>query len=201
MVVQYGHECCLSSDIIKDKIKTTLLNKYGVDTLFKAEVIKDKIKNTIINRYGVDNVFKSDLIKNKIKNTLLDRYGVDNPTKNTEIFNKSQKNSLRILKYNSLDIFYQGTYELDFINFCIDNNIYFERGPVIDYNMNGKDRKYYSDFYIPSLNLICEVKSSWTYSRDLEENEIKKDFSEKLGYKFIFLIDKDYNKLKKLLYL
>ena len=44
-----------------------------------------------------------------------------------EIFDKAQKNSYRILKYYDSEITYQGTYELDFINFCIDNNINFSQ--------------------------------------------------------------------------
>ena len=88
---------------------------------------------------------------------------------------------------------------MDFIEFCIENNINFEPGPTIDYVLDGINRKYHSDFYIPDFNLICEIKSNWTYNRDFSENLAKKEFSEKNGYNFIFLIDKNYNYLKKLL--
>lgn len=198
-IEKYGYECCLLNENIKDKIRKTLLDKYGVDSILKSKLVMDKIKNTILNRYGVDNVFSNKEIRDKIKETLIEKYGVDNPTKNPEIFDKAQKSSYRLIKHNDADIYYQGTYELDFIFFCIENKITFKKGPVIDYSMNGKDRKYFSDFYLPDFNLICEIKSSWTYNRDLDENLVKEEYSKKLGYNFLFLIDKNYNELEKIL--
>ena len=171
------------------------MEKYGVKHPFQSEIIRDKINKTMLERYGVDNPFKCDIFKEKIRKTLLERYGVDNPTKNTEIFEKAQRHSYCIVKHNDIDITYQGTYELDFINFLILKSIPFEKGPTIDYILDGINRKYHSDFYIPSINLICEVKSNWTYRRDIIENETKKEFSLKSGYNFLFIMDKDYSEL------
>jgi hypothetical protein len=119
--------------------------------------------------------------------------------KNSDIFYKAHKNSYRVIRHKDLDIKYQGTYELDFINFCISNGIEFENGPTIDYTLDSVNRKYYSDFYIPKYNLICEVKSWWTYNRDLSENEVKRKFSQRNGYNFIFVIDKDYEYILSLM--
>lgn len=179
-----------------EKNKKTCLDKLGVDSYFKSIDFKLKIKKIINEKYGCDNVFSNEEIKKKIKKTLIDRYGVDNPTKNKEIFDRAQRNSYKILRHEGLDITYQGTYELDFINFCIENNIKFQSGPTIDYILNDINRKYHSDFYIPDFNLICEIKSNWTYNRDLEENLAKKTFSKSEGYNFLFLIDKNYDFLK-----
>lgn len=183
------------------KTQNTCLSKYGVDSFSKTELYKTKYKYTCNLKYGVDNVFQDEQIKQKIKETLISKYGVDNPTKHPDLFEKAQRSSYKIIKHNELDIKYQGTYELDFINFCIERDIKFEKGPTIDYTLNEVNRKYHSDFYIPCLNLICEIKSIWTYNKDLEENLAKKEFSEKSGYNFIFLIDKNYNYLEKLLFL
>jgi hypothetical protein len=196
---RYGHETSLLNDKVKEKIKITLIEKYGVDSPLKSEEIKTKFKKTCNTKYGFDNPFQNQEIKDKIKTTLIEKYGVDNVMKNIEIFDKAHKSSYRIIKHNNLDITYQGTYELDFINFCIENNILFEKGPTIDYTLDNKERKYHSDFYIPKLNLICEVKSSWTYNKDFCENKAKEVFSKKIGYNFIFLIDKNYEDLKKIL--
>jgi len=196
---RYGFEVSSKNQDVKNKMYKTNLEKYGCKYSFHNEKIKTKIVKTINDRYGVENVFQNQEIKDKIKNTNLERYGVDNVMKNIEIFDKAHKSSYRIIKHNNLDITYQGTYELDFINFCIENNILFEKGPTIDYTLDNKERKYHSDFYIPRSNLICEVKSSWTYDKDLTENKTKEQFSKKVGYNFIFLIDKNYEDLKKLL--
>lgn len=194
---KYGVDNPMKSEFIKNLLKNSIRERYGVNFYFKTCEFKKKYKITCNNKYGVNNVFQSEIIKYKIKETCIRKYGVDNPTKNVDIFNKAQRHSYKIYKHNKLDIVYQGTYELDFINYCIENNIIFERGPVIDYNLNGKDRKYYSDFYIPNKNLICEIKSNWTYKKDVIENEAKMIYSIKSGYNFIFIIDKNYEELKK----
>ena len=109
---------------------------------------------------------------------------------NVDIFKKTQKSCYRINKYKNI-IDYQGTYELDFL--IIFYNLFkIERGPTISYIFNNKDKKYYSDFYLPEYNLIVEIKSSYTYEIEKDKNECKKLSALENGYNFIFIIDKDY---------
>lgn len=196
---RYGVEVSSKNQDVKNKMYETNLIKYNHKYTFNVPEIKGKINKIINDKYGVENVFQSQEIKEKIKNTNLEKYGVDNVMKNIEIFDKAHKSSYRIIKHNYIDITYQGTYELDFINFCIENKILFEKGPSIDYTLDNKERKYHSDFYIPVLNLICEIKSCWTYEKDRIENETKREYCIKNGYNFIFIIDKNYDELKILL--
>jgi hypothetical protein len=56
-----------------------------------------------------------------------------------------------------------------------------------------------ADFYLEKLNLIIEIKSSYTYNYDLEKNLSKEKFSKLNGYNFLFLIDKDYNTFDEIL--
>lgn len=193
--LKYGANNPMKNADVKNRLKDTVNEKYGVDWVINSSHIKEKIKNTMIERYGVDNPFKSEDIKNKIKKTLIDRYGVDNPTKNPTIFQRAQRSSYKVHRCVNNDILYQGSYELDFIIFCENNDINFENGPIIDYILDGVHRKYHSDFLIKDYNLICEVKSSWTYNRDLYENLKKREFSISSGYNFIFIIDKNYDEL------
>jgi len=90
---------------------------------------------------------------------------------------------------------YQGTYELDFIKFSIDNNIDIIKGLTIPYFINGFKKYYFSDFFIKKYNLIIEVKSSYTYEKDLKINLIKQNTCELMGYNFLFIIDKNYTPL------
>jgi len=194
-LIKYGVENPFQSNEIKQRISSGYMDKYGVDCYVKTDECKDKIRKSFIEKYGVEHPMHLDMIRQKIKKSNLEKYGVEYPMQNLEIFNKTQLSSFRTRKHDILDITYQGTYELDFINFLILKSIPFEKGPTIDYILDGINRKYHSDFYIPSINLICEVKSNWTYRRDIIENETKKEFSLKYGYNFLFIMDKDYSEL------
>jgi hypothetical protein len=61
--------------------------------------------------------------------------------------------------------------------------------PTIDWvDRNNIHHVYLPDFYIISENLIIEVKSDYTYNADLEMNLLKKEYTEKAGYNFEFMI-------------
>lgn len=181
------------SEFIKDKMKQTCMVRYGFEYPLQSNEIREKIKNTNLNKYGVENVFQSDGIKNLIKGSLISKYGVDHPMKSPSIFEKQMKSSFRIKEFNG--IIYQGTYELDFILFCMSNGIEFERGPVIEY----EDGTYHSDFYIKKINLIAEIKSSYTYNKELSKNSKKQKACIDRGYNFIFIIDKNYTQFSELI--
>jgi len=57
---------------------------------------------------------------------------------------------------------------------------------------------YYPDFFIHKLNIIIEIKSSYTYDIDLSKNLDKMNACFNLDYKFIFIIDKNYNDFIKM---
>ena len=52
----------------------------------------------------------------------------------------------------------------------------------------GKRHRYYPDLYIPSQKRFIEVKSTWTYSRYLPQNEAKAQGCLQDGYAFEFWI-------------
>ena len=58
----------------------------------------------------------------------------------------------------------------------------------INYEINGKKRRYYPDFLIKSENIIYEIKSGWTLKSKLYENIEKFKSCKNIGYKPIFLI-------------
>jgi hypothetical protein len=181
----------------REKSKITCLKKYGEDNVSKLDFVKVKRKQTNNKNWGVDNVFQSDDIKKISKNSMMNKYGVEHATQNIEIFNKAQKAGFKIKNYN--DRFYRGTYELDFIDYCLSKNIDVVNGPSIKYEFNGKIKIYHSDFFIESKNLICEVKSSYTYNSNKDLNDAKKSGSIKNGYNFIFIIDKDYTEFDSII--
>lgn len=68
--------------------------------------------------------------------------------------------------------------------------------PKITYYLNGKVKRYYPDIWIKSENKIIEVKSYYTYKKDLIKNIMKALATRKLKFDFEFWIyDKKQNKL------
>jgi hypothetical protein len=62
-----------------------------------------------------------------------------------------------------------------------------EIGKIL-YNFEGKERRYYPDFYIKSTNTIIEVKSQWTFNLHKEKNLAKEQACLQQGFNFQFMI-------------
>ncbi len=192
MLDKYGSESYSSTILFKQNI----INKYGVDNVSQLQFVKDKKSEKSMEKYGVANVFQAEEVKEKSRQTWINNFGFDNPTKSPDIFHKAQMSAYKKYPYKDTELVYQGSYELDFIEYCVLNSILLANGPSINYTMQMKDRTYHSDFYLPDYNLICEIKSTYTMNDDYEENILKREYSIKSGYNFLFIIDKDYTELK-----
>ena len=177
--------------------KENCLERYGVSNLFQLDFIKEKTKKTNLEKYGVDDSRKSSYVNNKRKKTNYDKYGVSNHMQTEEFFNKQQISGFKRRTYN--DISYQGSYELDFVKFCISNNKILSKPIKIKYILNENTHYYFPDFFIEEYNLICEIKSSYYYKLDIEKNILKEKYTKELGYNFLFIIDKNYDDLKKII--
>lgn len=179
----------------RDKYIRTCLEKYSKDSTNKVDEIKEKKIKSHLKKYGVINNSMTEECKNKLRQTNLERYGVEYPMQVEEFFYKQQKSSLKIKKYKDTDLYYQGTYELDFLNYCEDNNILsiVERGKTINYMFENKNKIYYPDFFIDEMNLIIEIKSSYFYKKYEDKNISKKNKCLELGYNYIMILDKKYN--------
>lgn len=187
MILKYGCVNALEKDEILNKMKLNNIGKYGVDNYSKTEECKEKIRLTCIEKYGMGNTLNA--FRKQIKDTNMLKYGFDYPMQNSVIFEKQQKGAYKCGEYHG--IFYRGTYELDFMEKYY-NKIKIEKPRSIYYFYNGCKKRYHPDFYIPKLNLIVEIKSSYTYKYNIEMNESKKKSSIEAGYNFIFIIDKNY---------
>ena len=189
-------KCALKSARIG--FEKSMIKKYGTIIPMRVEKSRKKYVRTMINRYGVAVPAKNKKISEKILKTMNIKYGNNAPIQNEKIFDKSFKTRIKIFRYKNLQLTYQGSYELDFIQNFI-NKIDISNGPRIKYiSKDGVNRVYYSDFYIKSLNLIVEIKSSFTISLDDDLPE-KKAAATKNGYDYMMIIDKDYKEFTKLL--
>ena len=185
-------------------VKTNIIlpetHKKAVEMSMSDESVQ-KRKDTNIKNYGVDNPMKSNEIYQRFRDTNIKKYGVEYPAQDSTIFNKTQKSQFKVKEYNGIK--YQGTYELDFLEFCDNNNILSKISKIksIKYEFNNKEKYYHPDFFIEELNLIIEIKSYYYYNLYLEKNLCKQESCIRKGYNFIFIINKDYtnflDKIKK----
>ena len=210
--MKIGNDCCLTCRPIKHK--ESCLEKYGVDNISKLPETHNKIKKTNIKKYGSESYTQTDKFKRDHKNKMLKKYGVSSFSKTSEwlekqkrtslvrygvenvsqcpqIFSKQQKSRYEIFEYKDTNLYYQGSYELDFLDKYYDK--YEISSPdSIEYIFENKNKKYFPDFYISKYNLIVEIKSSYTYEKYLKQNLAKQRKCLDMGYNFIFIIDKDY---------
>jgi len=222
-LLKFGNSDFRKSEYVKNKKEKTFLNRYGVTSYMKTDDFKKKSKETSLERYGFDNPNKSEVIKNKkvksmlskygyisnsqtelskerLRKTNLERYGVEYPMQLLEFFEKQERNARKVEKYNE-SLYYQGSYEKDFLDYInnlgmLDN---IKRGPIIDYKIDGKNKKYFPDFYYEDMNLIIEIKSSYYFKKYYKNNISKMGKCIEDGYNFIFIIDKNYKYLEKLI--
>jgi hypothetical protein len=206
-----GKFCCKKCTTIEYKEKC--LEKYGVDNTSKLSETHDKIKNTCLEKYGVENFrnsvktqqtklkkYKGDYstITEKSKISCLMRYGVENASQNSDIFYKQQKARYEIKQFKNTNLFYQGTYELDFLNKYF-NKIEITKPKEIDYIFNNKNKKYFPDYYLSEYNLIIEIKSIYTFEKYKEQNLAKQKRCIEIGYNYLFIINKDYTDFDKII--
>lgn len=192
MFEKHGVKRALTSDTIYNEMTKGLLEKYNVDNVSKLDYVKNKKIETCLKNHGVESPAQSKEIRDKMKKTTLEKYGVEYAIQSKDIFEKQLRSSFKVSNFDD-KLFYQASYELDFLNYCKSKNIikFIENGISIDYIMNNKKRVYHSDFYIPKLNLVIEIKSSYTYNKEIDKNLIKEKYS-KMNYNFLLIKDKDY---------
>jgi len=164
----------------------------------KLKMVKS-YKETMIKKYGVDNFSKTPEFLEKFKNTSLNRYGVEYPNQDPEIYERSCKGrkyykdyilpsgkKIRIQGYEgyALDILLNSYHEDDILTKKSDM-------PIVWYEFENKRRRYYPDIYIPSQNLIIEVKSTYTYNLETAQIHSKINSLKDMGFNTnIWIIDK-----------
>ena len=184
---KYGTDYVLLNDGIKEKISETKLELYG-DINFNN---RDKFKETCIELYGFDNPMKNSEYCQRFFDDFFSKHGERHPMHVKEFSNKCINNGLKNKKYKDTDIYYQSTYENDFLEKYYDI-INVVRGEAIKYNFNESVHVYYPDFFISELNLIVEIKSSYWYEKQKDKNDTKRQSCIDNGFDFMFIINKDY---------
>lgn len=138
--------------------------------------------------------------------THLLRYGVTTPVQRPDVHIKAVRHAFRKKPFTlpSGRIVYLQGYEPEIVtlllrefpeeDLCLGKDV-----PRIPYVLDGVARCYIPDIYIPSLNLILEVKSLWTYQGGprqslgvdnprYEQNQTKAQATIAAGYAHQFVI-------------
>jgi hypothetical protein len=129
-------------------------------------------------------------------------YAMQNP----EIMEKQFKKSYRKKEYSfpsGQKVLVQGyePFALDeLVKLYPETDIIVDRTkvPKITYlDENNKEHRYYVDIYIPSQNLMIEVKSTWTLKKKNDNVYQKLEASKKAGYKCQIWVYKGNGKAEK----
>ena len=166
LMKKYGADHPLKIQKFKDKKDSTNLKKYGVENIFQLEEFKQKRTNTIKKKYGVENASQSEEVKEKKRQTSINNFGVSHHLKDYKMFQKHLKAQYKMLKYKNSEIYYQGSYELHFLEkmdaIGLLNEI--ENGKSYDYVHEDQNHVYHTDFFFKNSNI--EIKSGWTYNKN-----------------------------------
>lgn len=182
-ILKFGVPYGMMSAVCRDKCKETCLKKYGVEYPMQNEDVYKEMIKTNLEVYGCENVGQNVCVKRKI------RLVWENKTDEERLHQISQLwqcpfNRIRF-EYNGTVIGMMSSYEVKFAYFLVSKGIKFKYSPF--FIKCGKFR-YLPDFYLMEYNLLCEIKSSYTLSRD-DRFLIKKESSINAGYHFELLLE------------
>lgn len=206
---------------IKKLAKQTLQEKYGVDNPMDLPGMAEKRKKHFLGKYGVENPSSNEQVKQKRINTMMERYGiahnlvnwqekffnkfgVHNPAHVPEIaeklcYNRFKKRKEYVLSTREV-IHLQGyePFGLDYLKTLYqENQIKYRKKdmPELWYAWQEKTRRYYCDFFVADDNLIVEIKSLFTLSRDLDIVKQKILSAQTKEYKVLLLVFDRYGRV------
>ena len=183
-MLNYGVECSFQNEEVRNKGKQTCMKRYGVEYGAQSEEFKKNVIETNMKKYGVTCTLHSEEFKEKTKQTNIKKYGVKHPMQNKEIFEKALKNNYKIKKYTfktKQEITCQG-YEPQALKYLEKHHDYFHEyyedwdNHSFWYEHNNKKHRYYPDIPFLKNNLIIEVKSDYTFYKQICRN-LKKALS------------------------
>lgn len=169
------------------------------------------IKNN--NHIKLNNgVFKTGIVSGR--DGMIKKYGIINPgqiQKNRENaskrmieYNSDIKKNHKIKKYKNTNLYYQSSYEYNFLELCENKNILDRISNGHSYNYLLEDKEHgirtITDFSIDNTYEV-EIKSSYIMKKQggIEKIFAKKRAIESKGKKYLFLLDKDYSNLNRIL--
>lgn len=224
-LAKYGTRWAFAQDWVYDKIKLTMMDRYGVEHGLQNATIQKKAREIfnerwgamypflsgkyqdmieakygkrfyggtdnwlqkIKDKYGVENPFMSEECKKKSRETCLERYGVEYPMHSAEIFAKVIASSFRTKMHTLPDgscvrvMGYEGRAIEEILGakcpvlkrMILSHEIETEQLQTFEYYLEGKKHVYHPDIHYKDTDVFTEVKSVFTYNKDIEKNLAK----------------------------
>jgi hypothetical protein len=180
-----------STEIKEKKAETTFKN-FGVRNPSQCPEIQQKKIETSLERYGTESPSHCEEIKAKVRATNLKRCGYEYHAQSPEFQAKLQRKAFKRKEYimPSGNIRIVQGYEPWALEILIsdfdEEQIFTDREyiPFIPYELEGKNKVYIPDIYIPHINKIIEVKSTYTYIAKNGNVQLKAEATRKLGYDY-----------------
>lgn len=201
-------ECKKISKVIPSLVKYFGfdINAIGTDKCFE-EV--EKIKNELNNLYWNKHLSSSDICKmynypnvSNLTGKIFKYLNIQSKTPKESVIenwlNNKMKPFLGNIHYNQQwhttwngkEVYLRSSFEVDYAKELDEQKIEYDVEALRIKYFNTKENEYrcaIPDFYIPSKNMIIEIKSNWT----LDEQEMKDKIKayKELGYKFKLICD------------
>jgi hypothetical protein len=205
-MARYGVDHYSKTSEFQIKYKATCIERYGVDNYSKTPEFLIKYKATCVAKYGVDCYTKTPEFWVKYTATCMARYGVDYPAQNPVIFEKMTRSRFSRKEYafpsgkTAMIMGYEPQCVTTLLETHPEEDIIVTTAdiPVIKYlklrkKADGTEFEsmgaYYPDILLPDR--LIEVKSTYTYSLDVANNERKFKECAKQGHKLELWIYKD----------
>lgn len=193
-IEKYGVRWAVQDPGVRQRIKNTNLKLYGVEYPFQSKDIHKKIQSTNIINMGHEYPFQNPEVQDKVVEFYQDNFGVRHNMHVPEIAEKClgwHKNSWHEYTLPSGKVIKLQGFEPKALDILLteysEDEILYKRSdmPRLFYtDTEGKERRYYPDFYIPKENLLIEVKSSYTYEASLEKNLLKEQCAIEHGFDY-----------------
>lgn len=170
---KFGVEHHLQLPEFLNKQKNTNIERYGVENVSELNSTKEKRTKTIKEKFGVENASQNKEIKEKKKQTSMNNFGVSHHLKDYKMLQKHFKAQYKVLQYKSTELYYQGSYELYFLEKMEEKGKLSEvqNGKSYDYVYNDEKHVYHTDFFYNGENI--EIKSGWTYNKNGKDKELE----------------------------
>ena len=209
---KYGVSNVFQLEETKDKSKITNLKKRNVEHHMQSKKIIEKREKLFFAKYGVKSPMHVKKFKNKQKETFLKKYGVTHYSKTKKFreiasqnmcnYNQNIKTNHKIRKYKNTDLYYQSMYEYRFLEYCENNQLlkYITNSPTFKYLNLSFGKWHIPDFKFKN-KFIIEIKSTYWLEKQGGWDVIneKQKSVEIKGYKYIFILDENYNNFLKIL--
>lgn len=166
---------------MREMSKKAYEDKYGAPFGF-VEEHNEKGREATRKNLGVDYPFQSEYIHELIRKSVKEKYGVSHIMHVPEISDRAFKNSVcaKLYTFPSGNTAMVQGYEPYALNRLLsqgidESDIITDRinVPKFCYWFEDVNRVYYPDIYIRSTNTIIEVKSLYTYTKEIENNMAK----------------------------